>query len=37
MRADPGSRDEKSEVCELGIALVLWMHPCAIEVLAVNH
>ena len=37
MHVGQGSRDEKSEVCELGIALVLWMHPCAIEVSAVNH
>jgi hypothetical protein len=32
-----GSRDEKSGVCEGGIALVLWKLPCVIEVFAVNH
>jgi hypothetical protein len=37
MSVGQGSRDEKSEVCEGGIAFFLWKHPCAFEVFVVNH
>jgi hypothetical protein len=37
MSVGQGSMDENLEVCELGTVLVLWMHPCAIEMLAVNR